>query len=368
MGSLSQYCERDTALSETNEIERESWVDFVRATAIFLVVLLHSAAPWVYRYGLISDFDWQVGNIIDSATRVAVPLFFMTTGYLLVSKPISLKTYFNNRVRRIAIPWLAWSIIYLLYKSLRSGVPTTISEGLLELANGDVYFHFWFLYALIGLYLFIPVIAWFLECDAQRRSLYFLIAWIVAASIIPFLDVLSRNAMNFELNIAFDLRMFGGFTGYLIAGLLIGKINPSRSQWILLFGAYMIGVLITIIGTTTGTVQLDRLIEYFYDYAAPNVILAAFSAFAVLKKVGIFISQNKKTSLIFARLGYASLGIYLIHPIFFNALNDGMLGPDLTTIIQKSALTLPFIAIITFLLSYIAVEIILRIPILRRIV
>jgi len=355
-------------LNNTSEFEREPWIDVVRTIAIFLVVLLHAAAPWVYRYGLIPEFDWQVGNIIDSATRVAVPLFFMSTGYLLLSKPLSLKTYFNKRVSRVAIPWIAWSVIYLLYRNLFADNPVTFSEGLLAFLNGDVYFHFWFLYTLIGLYLFIPVISWLLESDPQKRSLYFLIAWFVAASLIPFLNILSRSTTNFELKIALDLSMFGGFTGYLIAGFLIGKFNPSRPQWILLCGVYLISIIITILGTSAASNYLERLVEYLYDYAAPNIILAGFAAFAVLKKIGILISQNQKVSLIFSRLGYASLGIYLIHPIFINALNHGMLGPNVTDLLRQSALAIPLVAIITFLLSYTAIEIILFIPILRRIV
>lgn len=357
-----------TNLKSKGEFERKSWVDFVRATAIFLVVLLHAAAPWVYRYGLISEFDWQVGNIIDSATRVAVPLFFMTTGYLLLSKPLTLKNYFSKRVSRIAIPWIAWSVIYLLYRNLLADNPVTFLEGLLAFLNGDVYFHFWFLYTLIGLYLFIPIISWFLENDPQKRSLYFLIAWIIAASLIPFLNVLSRSMTNFELKIALDLSMFGGFTGYLIAGFLIGKFNPSRPQWVLLFGVYLISIIITILGTSAGSNYLERLVEYFYDYAAPNVILASFAAFVVLKKIGIVIGKNQKVSLIFSRLGYASLGIYLIHPIFINALNNGSLGTIVSDLLRQSALSIPLVALTTFLLSYLAVEIILYIPFLRRIV
>ena len=355
-------------MNSTSEIERESWVDFVRATAIFLVVLLHAAAPWVYRYGSITDFDWQIGNIIDSVTRVSVPLFFMITGYLFLSRPLSLKAYFNKRVSRIAIPWLAWSIIYFIYKSLRSDTPLTISEGFLAFVNGDIYFHLWFIYTLVGLYLFIPVISWFLETDPKKRALYFLTVWFISISILPFLDAFSRNITTYELKLAVDLSMFGGFTGYLIAGALIGKFNPSKTQWLLIFGAYAIGVTITFIGTAAGTYKLGRLIEYFYDYAAPNVILTAFAAFLLLKKVGTMMGQNRKASLIFTRLGYASLGIFLIHPMFINALNDGMLGLDFTALIQQSALTIPLVAMITFFLSYIAIELIMIIPIIRRIV
>jgi surface polysaccharide O-acyltransferase-like enzyme len=358
----------EISLNNKGETEREPWVDFVKVIAIFLVVLLHSAAPWLYRFGQVSNFDWQIGNIIDSATRVSVPLFFMSTGYLLLSKPVSLKTYFNKRMKRIVVPWLAWSFIYLVYKSLRSGIPITIPEGFLEFLNGDVYFHFWFLYALVGLYLFIPIISWFIETDSQRRSLYFLIAWIITASVIPFLNTVARYTTNYELNIAIDLSMFAGFSGYLITGLLIGKFKSSKPHLIAIVIACATGIALTIAGTSMGTYRLGRLAEYFYEYTAPNVVLAAFAAFAILKRIGMTIRQNTKLSYAFARMGYATLGIYLIHPMILNALNDGVFGFGLARAIQTSAYTIPLVAVISFLLSYIVIEIISYIPIVRKII
>ena len=369
----SEYLHEQQRAAEINldnksETEREPWVDFVKVIAIFLVVLLHSAAPWLYRFGQVSNFDWQIGNIIDSATRVSVPLFFMSTGYLLLNKPVPLKTYFNKRVRRIVTPWLAWSCIYLVYKSLRSGIPVSISDGILEFLNGDIYFHFWFLYALVGLYLFIPIISWFIETDLQKRTLYFLIAWIITASVIPFFNTVTRYTTNYELNIAIDLSMFGGFSGYLIAGLLIGKFKPSKPQLITIASSCAIGIILTIAGTSLGTYRLGRLAEYFYEYTAPNVVLAAFAAFIILKKIGMAIRQNTKLSYIFERMGYASLGIYLVHPMILNALNDGVLSSGLARTIQTSAFTIPLVAIVSFFLSYIAVEIISYIPVVRKII
>jgi len=355
-------------LEDNNDLEREPWVDFVRVTAIFLVVLLHSAAPWLYRYGQIDDFDWQIGNIIDSASRVSVPLFFMITGYLLINKPMPLKRYFNKRIKRIVIPWLGWSCIYLIYKNSRIDAPITLIDGFLQFVNGEIYFHFWFLYVLVGLYLFVPIISWFIEFDTLKRSSYFLILWVLTASIIPFLNEVTAYTTSYDLKTAVDLSMFAGFSGYLIAGTLLGKDKASIPSLALFSGAYALGIVLTVIGTSLGTYKLGRYIGYFYEYTAPNVVIASVAAFAILKKVGQTIIQSKRLSGVFARIGYATLGIYLIHPIFINALNDGFLGPGLASLIRKSSLTIPLVAVITFVLSYTAVEIILHIPVVRKIV
>lgn len=90
----------------TNEPNRETWVDFVRATAAFLVVWIHAVSPWLIKYGEVPNGDWQTANIPDSATRMSVPLFFMVTGYLLLNRPLLLGRYFWRRFARIVVPWV----------------------------------------------------------------------------------------------------------------------------------------------------------------------------------------------------------------------------------------------------------------------
>ena len=62
--------------------QREIWLDFLRAIACILVVLLHTSAPYLYKIQTIPMRSWHVGNYVDSFTRISVPLFFMISGYL----------------------------------------------------------------------------------------------------------------------------------------------------------------------------------------------------------------------------------------------------------------------------------------------
>ncbi len=66
-----------------NEKVRENWIDTIRATACMMVIMLHVAAYYVTRSSVNSDY-WNFANIIDSATRSCVPLFFMISGYLFL--------------------------------------------------------------------------------------------------------------------------------------------------------------------------------------------------------------------------------------------------------------------------------------------
>ena len=59
------------------------WLDYVRAIACCMVVLLHTAAEYVLKS---EGVNWNFANLVDSFTRVCVPLFFMISGYLFFRK------------------------------------------------------------------------------------------------------------------------------------------------------------------------------------------------------------------------------------------------------------------------------------------
>lgn len=75
------------------------WVDYVRVAASFLVILVHTCSSTVTQYTSLPIIDWQVGNVYASLARVAVPLFFMLSGYLLLEKKESLQDVFFKRIK-----------------------------------------------------------------------------------------------------------------------------------------------------------------------------------------------------------------------------------------------------------------------------
>ena len=84
--------------------------------------------------------------------RFAVPFFSATAGYLSVLSltkhaPASLSSFASSRFTRLYLPFLAWSIIYLLFKLTKKKVmPETETDlpGLEFLVAGGAY-HLWFI-------------------------------------------------------------------------------------------------------------------------------------------------------------------------------------------------------------------------------
>src|SRR5215216_3311907 len=80
------------------------WVQLIRFLSAFLVVVAHvnhwGAGP---RSAVIFYY---------TLSRNGVPLFFLISGYLLLSKQEDLSVFFRKRAARIVVPFLVWSILY----------------------------------------------------------------------------------------------------------------------------------------------------------------------------------------------------------------------------------------------------------------
>jgi surface polysaccharide O-acyltransferase-like enzyme len=341
-----------------NEVltERIITLDFVKVFAIIFIIILHSAAPILYQYGKIDDNFWMIGNIYDSIARMSVPLFFMVTGTLLLNKTIPSTTLFlKKRIGRIVIPLIFWSIIYayfniyVMHKDLH-----LLTEVFYSLFRRE-YYHLWFLYALIGIYLFIPILNIFITSSSKKMQYYFIILWIFSISIIPIFDnFLNIKAYNY-------LPMMSGYIGYLVLGYLLSKIVISNRILIVSLIIFCISTLITIYGTSYLTEQSNSYIGFFYSYFSLSTVFQSISVFIILRYIGSTITIKMNNIII--DISKKSLGIYLIHPILLWALTQkGIYALNGSNPLYM----IPITALCAFFLSYILISIMYKSKLLKK--
>ena len=141
-----------------------NWINSLRVFATLCVILLHTSSYLLPQYGKISINLWLLGNFYDGSVRFCVPIFFMISGALLLSKDYTLIQFLKKRFYRLIPPCLFWSFIYSIFRvslNIYNGINLNLCE-IFKLIFKNIYFgsefHLWFVYTLIGLYLFIPII------------------------------------------------------------------------------------------------------------------------------------------------------------------------------------------------------------------
>ena len=266
------------------------YIDFIRAVAIFMVVLVHSSAPAVYGYNQLPLETWVTANIYNSAARVGVPLFFMISGALLLSKDEPIILFLTKRFYKLFVPLVFWAIFFVFYKDFVLGKSNVTFRSFSSLLLAPSYYHLWFLYAIIGNYLYIPVLRKVaLNCDNQILF-YFICIWIFAVSIIPF----GQTIIGVKSSI--DLLSISGYVGYFVLGFILSKVECSKRHAVLAFYLYFFCVCFTAYSTYFFTIRNGGILyENFYEYLAPNIIVASASFFIFSKYIAdiFFVKKSK---------------------------------------------------------------------------
>jgi surface polysaccharide O-acyltransferase-like enzyme len=343
--------------------DRVAWADYARVLATFSVVFLHAASPLVDEYNQLLKADWMIANVYDSAVRMCVPLFFMLTGYLLLEKEETLGTFFRKRINKVVIPLVIWSVFYILWGHYTGGKWPLTPDRFYNVILGPAYYHLWFPYTLIGLYLYLPILRIIARFAGGRLLYYYLALWFLASSLIPVIERASG------VDSTLDLLAISGFAGYLVLGLVAGRIVVTRKLAFLAALLYLVCVAITALGTYWLTE--DNGGEFsgaFYDFLSPNVILLSLSAFLLVKYLVTSFSFTTDPRLlsIIGSLSAASLGIYLVHPVFLDLLQMASSGFWLSTWHKVPAYGVPVTALAVFMFSYITIAILRRNRILAK--
>lgn len=340
------------------------WVDLARVVAMFLVVVIHVSGQVTNVWGQVSLDRWIIADVYGGIARVSVPLFFMISGYLLLPRSEDLRTFYTRRVLRILVPLAAWSLIYLAW--FCGGHPGECTPGVVQnlLLLTGTYYHLWFLYSLLAIYLILPLLRLMVRPDTDRRLLwYFILLWLIFQ---PGWTVLQQF---WHLYINITPLLATNFTPYFFLGYLLGEIDLTPRRLVASALLFVVGVAATVLGAYLMSSSAGAYNGFFYDFLSFNVIAAAAGAFVLLRRAGESAALGSdRLQAALRSLAPATYGIYLVHVLVIEILGYGIPSVPVNTSIGNPAWTIPVVCVIVFFVSYVIVRGLQQVPILRQIV
>lgn len=335
------------------------WIDNLRVIATLGVILLHVSAAPVTQFGIIDNRVWWAGNILDGSVRFCVPIFFMISGALLLSKDYTLPVFIKKRFLRLLPPFIFWSLIYITYRLVtdhQNGLTMSLLETskyiLIKLCQGSSD-HLWFVYTIMGLYLTIPVIRKWIKNTNNKEIIYFLSIWGITL-------VFNYSCLK-NYKPGFNLTYFSGHLGYMVLGYFLSE-NINRilnNKWIAL-AMFAVGNLTTILGTYLLSEKINSFDTSMYVYLTPNVALSAAGIFLLFK------NQKIKSTIYFNLVNVISknsYGIYLIHMLVLIIISKFGINWEMTT----PAISLVIVAFVCFFVSCCIIYTMNKIKILNKI-
>ena len=340
----------------TDKNERDVSLDVIKVISIYFVMIIHVSSYSLYSFGKY----WLPTVIVDSFARSAIPMFFMVTGAVLLNKDHDVRSIIK-RTRRVLVPLLVWSIIYLEYsRTWDPNQSQSIAYYAQKILAGPTMYHLWYIYALIGVYIFMPVYSAFYQKCSRQVIMFSLIAWYVGGLLIPTLSAIT----GIIVGINFD---FSLFAGYLVLGafcydtISASNRNAFYLKFAFLLSVFLVATILTSYFTYLVSIHFGSTTEIFFDPRSPTASLGGAAFFSAICLV--FRSGYGLPKVVYPIVNYFSrtcFGVYLIHALIISFAQTK--GIDSTMITPWAAI--PLLAFCLLVVSSIVVRFIQFIPVI----
>ena len=334
-------------MNSTGSKRRIIFIDALRIIACFLVILYHARYN-IYDYvangGRISYFEHFILNISFLVGRFAVPIFFILSGYFAFKNDCMVFPFLRKRFERLGLPLLFWATIYTLTFS-------NSQNFLYDLLTIKQAPHLWYIYALLGMTVLIPVISNFImNCKRNELLFYIFLGGVTMIFNGNFFDSFSlihtnHQGMLFTNPISALLNLSGFITYFFIGAFIrIFSLKKVVPYFLLCFSILIMALIYFYMD-----IDISGLIAYNSIFTA--MIAVAF--ILITQQVCDCVNLSESRIIQIRALGEMTFGIYLVHYLIMRYLYLFNI-----TVWENCLIT----SIITMLISFILIKFIKHIP------
>lgn len=295
---------------------RLPYIDILNCIAIFFVLVLHTSQ--LAFFGNKSFSGYRASLVLQVICAPAVYIFFMNSGATLLNyrEKYTTKTFFEKRFKRVLVPFLIWSVLYYLFDTRFSAFPGPMFQAhpsfinfLNSFLNNNINNLFWFFYTIIALYIATPILSCLVK-DHKQTLFAVVIVYFTFTDFLNYFDKLLHFKVNDEL-ITQPL-LTSSFVGYFILGYLIksGYLSKRLENILMVLG--ILALVLSVLGAWLfkSVAALNNIGPFLYSSAL---------FIGVKRLTTVYMDADKNVQLFnfFKVLSGASLGIYILHPLFF---------------------------------------------------
>lgn len=287
--------------------------DVLRVCSMLGVIYLHTAAGALR--SLNYPILWNFSNFFACLATPAVPLFFMMSGALLLKeeKTADLGYLFRRRIPKVLLPLLSFSALIVLYYLFRGNGEKALTTAA-HLLNTPPVVPYWFLYALIPMYLISPLLKKMTDGMTGAHWNYVMALW--ACLTLGLFTIRSFTPSSwwelvFTEHWTLNLNMIGGYLGYFLLGAYLErweKLPSRKALWVV--AAVMLAV--SVLGTRWDTYGQMMYSDRFTNYLTLFTMLLSADLFLLAKS---YLRGKEETGRVLPFLAGVSFPVYLIHPL-----------------------------------------------------
>ena len=307
--------------SNAKQNHRFAGIDLIKILACFLVITVHFFLhSGFYQYSLSAEFGYPQ-TAVRWIAYCCVPLFMITTGYVMRNKTFSAKYYLG--ILRVLILYIAISIGTIIFKIHYHNLTFTPWTALKAICHFNGVDYAWYCEYYFTIFLLIPFInAAYEAMGTRKKRLAMLLTVLFVTSV--------SQTVHIGSELSDQIRLFPGsrLGIYLVAyypilyyviGLFIRDYPPRhhRGLWklsfLLVFCAAIAFMTVTTVKQTLQT-EMKWFVSWHFDhYGALPVVIASTALFLLLFDIR---SRSKTGSLILQVFSKGTFCAFLFSYIF----------------------------------------------------
>jgi surface polysaccharide O-acyltransferase-like enzyme len=313
--------ERIIVVMSPDAPQRWVYFDYLRLLAIALVIFNHTEAFQLYTETPTGSLKYWMYLAISVGDKVAVPLFFMLSGALLLGKVETLRGV-GRRLLRVVVVIVVMSLLqYVLIKAdfyngwpanLASS-PASFGEFVQTIYSSQVITPYYFLYLYASFLIALPLLRVLAQQMSDQLYVWLLAGWVIFRVVTVLINAFTGVAINSNLTLVFGpMIVFYPLAGFWVhKQLLQGNMRASRLTWLVGGGALMVAascVLLTRVAPESQT-YLGSLIEL------PTVAVFAIGGFVAARSGQPTSPRRVRVAHWVAEASGCVFGIYLLESI-----------------------------------------------------
>ena len=309
-----------------DRISNKKRVDFeiIRIIAILFVMINHTSTNGFVREKVHENSIMYVAFLaIASLARVAVPLFFMISGALLVKKEESLKRVLVNRVAKYVVIILAFSIIQyvlMMYWGMEGYRVNNILEFFSKIYVKEFVTPYWFLYAYLGLMIMLPFLRKMVKNMSRSDFKYLIVLHVLFFGVFQVFEYFTGlGRINISIPFACETSIFYFILGYYADNYFI--MRKKTALWLTVLAIISVAIL-TFMVYWKILINGDYMNLANYSYSSALIVFPTFLIFTFMKYFNNKINQESKLYKALVWIGGTTFSIYLLEGVFERLASD----------------------------------------------
>jgi len=294
--------------------ERKYYLDILRILACFCVLVNHTN-NLVFQWQVPAFSEtWYVSIVYFFAVKVAVPIYLMISGALLLQREESYKEVFLKRFLPPAVAVFLVSMFYFWQRPDYYG-EFSIPAFLERIYTRRISNAFWYMYMYLGLMLLLPILRKAVKLLKEQDFLYLAGLHAIVLGVIPLLE---RYAGWPKLSEHFPLAFLSVYIIYFFMGYYMEHVMPQKR--LNLLGAivavvvYLAATLIPSWVTVQEYAEAGSFAFYMDDVSRITIVAQSYAVFYLVKY--LFGRENHSIrpgmKRVLAMVSGYTFGIYLL--------------------------------------------------------